>query len=289
MKIAIAAAGGNVGSRIAQNLSKTHAHIVLLGKSISPLEKLGIKNAQISITDISSAKEVLQATKDVDALFWLVPPVLRVPSLKVWYQEVIQGGVLAVKENRIKKVVVLSSLGAGAKDNLGTVSYTGDMEREFDKLDADVLALRPGYFIENFILQAQSILEAGTFAFTYEPDHTIPFVSTDDIGDTATQYLLDNSWSGHWKLNLMGPENITLAEAAQRITNILGRKIDYRQLNLEEAKMQLAQLGASETVQNELIDLFVALGDPKGIYATPRTPEAYTPTSIEYVIKKKLL
>ena len=76
MKIAIAAAGGNVGSRIAQNLSKTHAHIVLLGKSISPLEKLGIKNAQISITDISSAKEVLQVTKDVDALFWLVPPVL---------------------------------------------------------------------------------------------------------------------------------------------------------------------------------------------------------------------
>lgn len=288
MKIAIAAAGGNIGSRIAHNLSKLDVETILLGNNATSLEKLGIANAQISITDLSNRDQVLQATQGVDALFWLVPPVLSVPSLKAWYQQITEAGVLAVKENKIKKAVILSSLGAGANDNLGTISYCGDMEKQFDALSADVLALRPGYFIENFALQSQGILENGVFTFTYEPDHDIPFVSANDIGDAATKYLLDNNWSGHWKLNLMGPENITMSEAAQRITNTLGKKIVYRQLSLEEAKSQFKELGASDIVQNELIDLYIALGDKNGAYATPRTPEAYTPTSIESVIKRKI-
>lgn len=289
MKIAIAAAGGNVGSRVSQNLSKSGVKIVLLGNNASSLEKLKIKNAQISITDISNKQQVLTATQGVDALFWLVPPVMSVTSLKQWYQKVTESGVLAVKENKIKKVVLLSSLGAGAKDDLGTIAFAGDMEKEFDQLDADVLALRPGYFLENFLLQAQSIFDNGTFTFTYDPEHDIPFVSTDDIGDVATKYLLDRRWSGHWKLNVMGPENITLTEAAQRISTVLGKKIVYRQSSLEEARKQFIELGTPGTVQNELIDLYVALGDPGGAYATPRTPEAYTPTSIESVIERKLL
>ena len=289
MKIAIAAAGGNVGSRISQNLSKSGVKIVLLGNNASSLEKLKIKNAQISITDISNKQQVLKATQGVDALFWLVPPVMSVTSLKQWYQKVTESGVLAVKENKIKKVVLLSSLGAGAKDDLGTIAFAGDMEKEFDQLDADVLALRPGYFLENFLLQAQSIFDNGTFTFTYDPEHDIPFVSTDDIGDVATKYLLDRHWSGHWKLNVMGPENITLTEAAQRISTVLGKQIVYRQSSLEEARKQFIELGTAGTVQNELIDLYVALGDPGGAYATPRTPEAYTPTSIESVIERKLL
>ena len=288
MKIAIAAAGGNVGSRIVQRLSKTDASVVLLTKSSASLEKLGINTSQYPTTDISNPKEVLQSTKGVDALFWLVPPVLSVPSLKSWYQKVTAAGILAMKENRIKKVVLLSSLGAGAKDNLGTVSYVGDMEEAFDQLDAHVLALRPGYFMENFFLQAQSIFENGTFSFPYAADHAIPLVSTDDIGDTAAQYLLSNKWSGHWKLNLMGPESITMPQAAMCISKALGRKIEYRQTSLQATQGLLAAQQVSEIVQRELIDLFVALGDPKGVYATPRTAEAYTPTSLEHMIKHKL-
>jgi len=289
MKIAIAAAGGNIGSRIVQQLSKSNAELVLLGNRASSLKKLTIANAQISVTDISNREQVLLATQEVEALFWLIPPVLSVPSLKIWYQQITEAGVFAVKKNKIKRVVILSSLGAGAKSNLGTVSYTGDMESEFDKLDADVLALRPGYFLENFILQAQDIVKTGSFTFTYKPEHSIPFVSSDDIGDTAAKYLLDNTWRGHWKLNLMGPENITMNKAAQRISKVIGKKVVYHQSSLEQAKNQLGQFGISDTVQNELLQLFVALGDPQGVYATPRTPEAYTLTTIESVIERKLL
>ena len=48
-------------------------------------------------------------------------------------------------------------------------------------------------------------------------------------------------------------------------------------------------MGASAEVQREMGNLFRALGDPDGVYATARTPEATTPTTFEQFVKSKLL
>ena len=46
---------------------------------------------------------------------------------------------------------------------------------------------------------------------------------------------------------------------------------------------------ATPNDQRELGNLFHALGDPNGIYATPKTPETTTPTTFEQFTRKKLL
>lgn len=288
MKIAIAAATGNIGSRVAHAVAAGGATPVLLGRDAAKLTALGIDRATISMTDVSDADQVTAATKGCDALLWLVPPVSHVVNLADWYRRVTEAGVRAVSQNGIKRVLLVSSLGAGAAENLGTISYIGETERAFNALTTNVLTLRPGYFMENFLLQTQSLLKQGAFHFTYDPDHDIPFISTDDIGDAAARYLLDPTWAGHWTLNLMGPENITLREVAVRLSNALGHPIRYERLALKTVHDQLRHAGLTETVQQELLDLFVALGDPNGAYATPRTPEAHTPVRLEDFARTKL-
>ncbi len=54
-------------------------------------------------------------------------------------------------------------------------------------------------------------------------------------------------------------------------------------------KQQLALTGATPDVQQELGNLFRELGNPNGIYATARTPEAFTPTTFEQFATDKLL
>ncbi|MFC3560256.1 NmrA family NAD(P)-binding protein [Pedobacter jamesrossensis] len=288
-KIAIAAATGNIGRSIAKQIAMQGATPVLLGQNLERLNDLNISGGISLVADISSIEQAILATKDVDALFWLVPPVPTTPSLNEWYKKVIDAGIAAVNQNRIKRVVLVSSLGASLTPNLGTVSYCGNMEVAFDKLNTNVLALRPGYFMENFIQQAQSISEKGEFTFPYDSEHDIPFISTDDIADAATRYLLDETWAGHWKLNLMGPENITLKEAASRLAALIGKPVNYVQQSIEDVKVQLNGWGVPEVAQQELVDLFYALGDPNGAYATPRTPEASTATSFEQFLERKLL
>lgn len=288
MKIAIAAATGNIGSHAAQLVSQQGGSPVLLGRNLANLDQLQIPGAISRQVDLSHPEQVVQATKGAEALLWLVPPVLDVPTLQDWYQRVIKAGITAVQENKIKRVVLISSLGAGAADNQGTVTYTGQMERAFDQLDANVLTLRPGYFMENFLLQVPALQADQAFSFPYDPTHDIPFISTDDIGHAAARYLMDPTWSGHWKLNLMGPENITLTEAATRLSELAGKQIRYQQVSVNEATRHLSRWGANTRVQQELAELFRALGDNNGPYATPRTPEAHTPTTFDQFIYKKL-
>jgi len=290
MKIAIAAAAGNVGSRIAKQLQNTpDLELVLLGNNADALKSLEITSATIVETDLSDISQVNNATKNVNALFWMVPPVVHTTSLKSWYEKLINAGVNAVQKNNIERVVLLSALGAGSKENLGTVTYSGFMEQSFDKIDTNVLALRPGYFLENLLLQKSTILNEGHFSFTYNGDHSIPFISSDDIGDAASKYLFDDKWKGKWKLNLMGPENLTPNDIALRMSNVLNKEITYKKLSISEAKENLKANNINTIVIEELIELFKALGDPYGVYNTPRTHEALTVTTLEDFINKKLL
>jgi uncharacterized protein YbjT (DUF2867 family) len=287
MKIAIAAASGNIGSRTATKIAEAGVQTILLGRDARKLEALKINDAICIITDLSDTNAVIKATAGAEALLWLVPPVSNYPSLKESYEKVIKSGVEAVEANEIKRVVAITSIGAGSRDNLGTISYAGQIEEAFRKLKVNFVALRPGYFMENFLSQTASIKDDGYFTFTYAPDHDIPFISTDDIGDVAAGYLLDDSWAGQWNRNLMGPENISLTEAAEILSEALDKPVVYRQKSLDDAGQELINAGLPETIKRELIDLFEALGDPDGIYATARTFEAFTPTTFKKFVENK--
>ena len=289
MKIAIAAATGNIGSRVATKLSAAGATPVLIGQNEERLKKLNITNSITAVANLGNANEMVAATKGVDALFLLVPPTITVSSLKDWYNQVTAAGVAAVNQNHIKKVVLVSSLGVNLDENSGNLAYAAEMELAFDRLDTNVLSLRPGYSMENLLTQVQPLQVQKQFSFLFKPDFNIPFISTDDIGDVAAQYLLDAKWAGHWKLNLMGPESLTCVQVSTLLSALLPYQVTYKQGSVEQSKSMLANFGATPGVQQELTDMFRTLASDRGPYATRRTPESHTPTSFEEFAKLKLL
>lgn len=289
LKIAIAGATGNIGSRVARQVAAHGATPILLGQSLERLQALAVPGARYAVADLTQPEEVVAATQGADALFWVVPPTLTAPSMQGWYAQITQAGVTAVERNRIARVVLVTTLGVTTRPHQGSVTYAGHMEEAFDRLPAHVLALRPGYFLENLLLQVPRLQASGEFGFPFDPAHAIPFISTDDIGDAAARYLLSDQWAGHWKLNLMGPENLTLTALAQRLTALAGRPIRYNQEPLADTTHLFSTLGANAVVQQEMADMLTALGAPRGPYATPRTPEAVTPTTLEQFAAIKLL
>jgi uncharacterized protein YbjT (DUF2867 family) len=289
MKIAIAAASGNIGRRTAEKVVQAGAETILLSRRPEQFADLVAQGAIVKSISSDDAPGLIAATKNVDALFWLTPPKLDVPSLSDWYTQTAMAGASAVRENGIDRVVNISAIGAGAKPNLGTVSLVGDVEAIFNQTGADILHLRPGYFMENFFTQVDSIRQEHTVSFPYPKDHDIPWISTDDIGDEAAKYLLDDRWAGQWNRNLMGAENLTPLETAAILSQVLDLPIEYVRITIESIQQQLASFGATPDVQTELGHLFRALGDPDGVYATARTPEAITPTTFEQFVRTKLL
>jgi uncharacterized protein YbjT (DUF2867 family) len=288
MKIVIAAASGNVGRRTAEQIVQTDVETILLARHPEKLADLVERGATVKSIGSDDAIGLIEATQHADALFWLTPPKLDTPNLSDWYIQTAMAGARAVRENQIERVVNISSIGAGAEPNLGTVSFSGHVESIFNQTGANVVHLRPGYFMENFLEQVESI-RGGTISFPFANNHDFPWISTDDIGDEAVKYLLDDRWAGQWTRNLMGSENLTLLETTQILSQVLDRPIEYVQATVESIQERLALMGATPEVQRELGNLFRALGDPNGVYATVRTPEAVTPTTFEQFVRKKLL
>ena len=289
MKIVIAAASGKIGRRTAEKIIQAGAETILLARHPEKLADLVAQGATVKPVSSDDTQGLIEATQNADALFWLTPSKLDAPSLRDWYIQTAMTGARAVRENGIKRVVNISSIGAGAIPDLGTISFVGNVESIFNQSTANVLHLRPGYFMENFLEQVEFIRRDHTVYFPYASDHDIPWISTDDIGDEAANYLLDDTWAGQWTRNLMGPENLTLLETTAILSQVLDRSIDYVQVTIESIQQYLASTGATPDVQRELGNLFRALGNPDGIYATVRTPEAVTPTTFEEFAKYKLL
>ena len=289
MKIVIAAASGNIGRRTAEKVIQAGAETILLARHPEKLADLVAQGAIVQPISSDDAQGLIEITQQADALFWLTPPKLDVPSLNDWYLQTAKAGANAVSANGILRIVNISSIGAGAKPNLGTVSLSGDVESIFNQTAANVVHLRPGYFMENFLAQIETIQSDRIVRFSYPSDHDIPWISTDDIGDVAAQYLLDRRWAGQWTRNLMGPENLTLLETSAILSQVLDYLIEYAQVSIESLQQQIAAMGATAEVQREMGDLFRALGDPDGIYATARTLDATTPTTFEQFVKNKIL
>ena len=288
MKIVIAAASSNIGRRTAEKVIQAGAKTILLARHPEKLADLVAQGAIVQPISSDDAQGLIEITQQADALFWLIPPKLDAPNLRDWYFQTAKAGANAVSANDIPRVVNISSIGAGAKPNLGTVSFSGDVESIFNKTAANVVHLRPGYSMENFLAQIGTIQSDRIIHFSYASEHDIPWISTDDIGDVAASYLLDDRWAGQWTRNLMGPENLTPLETAAVLSQVLDCSIDYAQVSIESLRQQFAAMGATAEVQREMSDLFRALGDPDGIYATARTPEATTPTTFEQFVRKKL-
>jgi uncharacterized protein YbjT (DUF2867 family) len=233
---------------------------------------------------------VVAASKGADALFWLVPPPsLDAPDWAQWYRAVAAAGVAAVRAHQIPHVVFVSSLGAGMAPGLGTVSYVGEVEQQLNATGAHVLALRPGYFMENFLVQAATIRTQGLIRYPYAADHDLPFISVTDIAAIAADYLLHPQWAWQWTRNLMGPANLTLPECAALIRQAWGQPVRYEQQTAAALHQSLGEGGLAPNAQQELTALFAALGDPNGAYATPRTAEAYTPTSFQEFVDTHLV
>lgn len=289
MKIVIAAASGNIGRRTAEKVIQAGAETILLARHPEKLADLVAQGAIVQPISSDDAQGLIEITQQADALFWLTPPKLDVPSLNDWYLQTAKAGANAVSANGILRIVNISSIGAGAKPNLGTVSLSGDVESIFNQTAANVVHLRPGYFMENFLAQIETIQSDRIVRFSYPSDHDIPWISTDDIGDVAAQYLLDRRWAGQWTRNLMGVENLTLLETSAILSQVLDYSIEYAQVSIESLQQQIAAMGVTAEVQREMGDLFRALGDPDGIYATARTLDATTPTTFEQFVKNKIL
>ena len=278
----ITGATGNIGKVIASNLLEKGKKVRAIGRNVDKLKELTAKGAESFVGDIYDADFIRNAFKGATAVFCMIPPNYQSKDFRKDQQRVAHNYVNAVKENGIKQVMLLSSIGAHLRNGAGVVDGLGDMEEYFSELkDVNVLILRPGYFMENSFGMLNTIKQ-GIIGSTLKADIKIPHVATKDIAEVGSKRLLDLNFKGHTIEYVLGPEDLTFSQIATIIGNAVGKPdLMYVQFSFEEAKKNMVSSGfVSENLAQLFNELSEGMNSGKALNAHKRTKENSTPTTM---------
>jgi uncharacterized protein YbjT (DUF2867 family) len=133
--------------------------------------------------------------------------------------------------------------------------------------------------MENFLWYIPTLKSDGAWYGLNRPQLPVPFVATQDIAAVAAQRLLRRNWQGQSAVAVHGAADVTFAEAANILTEVMGKNIRYIQVPAEAMRQSLLEMGTSQDAANNLVRMFEAF--ESGSYtAEPRTLETTTPTTL---------
>ena len=280
MSLVITAPTGNIGKVLVTKLLDAGADLTLVARYPEKVDAAVRDRVKIAQGDLSDAAFMQTATVGADALFLLAPPNFTAPNARDYYQTLVQSAANAIRANEIAHVVVISSGGHSKEgDDLGLIGLIFELENTLSETGANVLYLRCGNFMENFLFQVDAIKSTGAFYDLYRPETLAPFVATRDIAAVAAEKLLNRDWTGINSLAVQGAADVSFAEAAQILTEATGKEIRHVQVPAEQVTQTYLSMGASPDMTEKFVKMFQAFDD--GAYKVePRTAETTTPTTL---------
>ena len=281
--ITVMGATGHTGKKITDALLKAGEKVRALGRSESKLAELKSSGAEVLTGDVTDAAFLTKAFRGADAVYTLLPTDRRSPDYQAKQNQEGETIVRAIRESGVRYVVALSSLGADLSEGTGLIAGLHAQEERLKRLEGtNVLLLRPVSFFENFYDTLGLIKHQGINGDSVAPDLAVPMVATRDIADVAAKALKARDWKGVVVRELLGPRDLTYAEA----TRILGERIGnpdlkYVQFSYADMAKALVQAGLSESFAGLYVEMTRAFNEGKVKPREGRTPENTTPTRFE--------
>lgn len=279
MSILVTTPTGNVGSRVAARLIEENVDFAVIARKPDELAPAVQSHATIHQGNLEDADSLRRALDHADSMFFVIPPNMQADDWLAWQRQIAENAAEAAVAADVDRIVFLSSAAAQYKD-VGPVSALGEAEDLLQEAVPRVVALRAGYFMENFLQFADSIAAEQAIYHAFPPDLEWPMVATQDVGDAAVDELLRDAHSGHRIQGVHGPTDLSHAEAADIIGDVIGTPVEYVQVPLDAMKEQMREAGLSDDVVENYAEMVTGFTRLSRDDIEPRTPDSTTPTTL---------
>lgn len=236
-KILVIGATGHVGRPLVKEL-------IARGESVKAASRRGqaIDGAEGVVFDI--------AKPDFDTLFAGVDRLfLMLPTGYVESKALLLPLVQAAAARGVK-IVFMSAIGVDADES---IPYR-QVERAIEASGVSYVILRPNWFADNFHVFWKAGIDHGQIA-TPAGEGKSSFIDARDIAASAAAALTSSRFDGK-AFNLTGPEALSYAEAAETLSDVLGRKITYQAISDDAFIALLTGAGVSTDYAKFLAAIF---------------------------------
>ena len=279
----VCGATGNIGSRIAEMLLAAGEPVRVIGRERVRLGPLAAKGAEPWPGDIGDYAFLEKAFSGARGAFILIPPRYDAPDFREYQNGIGASLVAALEKARVPRIVALSSIGAHLTEGTGPILGLHDLETRMETLKkAEVVCLRPAYFMENHLWSIPLIRNQGFNGSPIRADVPLPMVATEDIANATARLFIDGKFNGHVIRYLFGPRDLTMTEATRILGEAIGKPgLQYIQFSEEDARKAMAAAGMSGSVVEAMLEM--QRGFNAGIVrpTRERSGESTTPTTLE--------
>ena len=229
--ILVTGATGNVGSEIARQLiARDLPFRIYVRDADKARAMIGDTGYETALGSFDDATAFAAALDGIEAVY-------MVTNQSEAFKSDLERMTEQVKQAGIERFVMLSAEGDPESD-IFFVRRTGELETMVRDADLNWTFLRPDWFMQNFA----GFVAAGMVAFPEGPGKT-SFVDVRDVAEIAIKAMTE---PGHTRrtYRLTGPDAMTFAQAAGRISSVLGRDIPFVGITPEQMRDGLVAQGA---------------------------------------------
>ena len=227
--ILVTGASGTIGSELLRELVK-RGESVRASVHVRALDIDGVETCSI---DYDRPETLPPALDGVEALFLLSQEVAHEKPM-----------VDAAREAGVRRIVYISSFGADT-DTFIVGQLHREIERRIEDSGMTWTFLRPNYLMQNFItLMGDDIRNEDAFHDSIG-DARVSRIDARDVSHVAARVLIESGHE-HRAYDLSGPEAITHHHAAEVLSEALGRRIRYVELDDDSFRRRLVAQGVPE-------------------------------------------
>ena len=216
--ILITGATGNNGQDLIRQLTAIGQRVRALVRKPTEAAKLDGSNIEVVAGDFDQPESLEAAFQGVEKAFLLTPVAERFVQ---WQKDFIQ----AAQRAKIKHLVKFSAMGAHARSASELLKLHAETDEVLRHSGVPFTILQPNGFHQNMLSLANTIKAQGVF---YWPMRTASQSTVDirDISAVAVKAFVSSGHEGKTYV-LTGPEALTFQAAAEKLSSVLGRRIQY--------------------------------------------------------------
>lgn len=261
MKYVITGGAGHISKPLAENLLKAGHEVTIVGRNaanLKPITDLGAKAAIGSVEDVAF---LTAAFAGADAVYTMVPPNMGAGNWKQYIGQIGKNYTEAIKANKIKYVVNLSSIGAHLPDGVGPVSGLYLVEQSLNTLtDVNIKHLRPSYFFANLLANTGMVKHMNIIGNNFGGENfKMILVHTNDIAAVAAEELLDLNFTNH-SIRYIASDEVSTDKIAKVLGEAIGKpELPWVVFTDEQSLGGMIQAGLPEEIAKNYTEMGNAL------------------------------
>jgi uncharacterized protein YbjT (DUF2867 family) len=246
--VIVTGAAGRTGGEVVRLLSARGIRVRALIRDPERTKGLKGPGVEVVVGDLRRPATLDPAFRGANKLFLVSSPDPEVETLH-------GNAIEAAKRAGIRQIVRLSARGAAQGISNILLRVHGDVDEHLSRSGLSFTILRPGGFFQNTLMHAPTVSAEGVI-YGLSKDGANAMIDNRDVALAAAAVLTGTAHSGRI-YELTGPEAITPAQIAEKLSAAIERPVRFEEIPVDQARVELRAM-LPQWLADAYVDLTLA-------------------------------